>query len=216
MTATTQEIPRDDERGLRLSSLMDGELDDSAADRALAELIADPGSRRDWALWHAAGDALRASEVAAFDSASFAARVSAALANEPAIVAPRARATNPYRTVRRIVLPGVAAAAAVAALSWVALPMLLGTDETAQQLATLPATAVTIAAAPAAAPAVAAPTPPSALSGARSSPIPVAAVQSVRFDRYMAAHGQMSGTLGLARTSQYVLRDPVAVDGDGR
>jgi sigma-E factor negative regulatory protein RseA len=206
MTSITQEIPRDDDRRLRLSSLMDGELDDAAARQALADLVADPVGRDDWALWHAAGDALRASEVAAFHSCTFGARVSAALADEPAIVAPRANPRNPHRTVRRIVLPGVAAAAAVAALSWVAVPIMLSGDEPASRAAVTPAAAVAVATQPDVVP------PPRAAAVANSRSLATDGVQAVRFDRYMAAHGQMSGTLGLPRTSQYLLRDPGAVD----
>lgn len=206
MTATTQETPRDDDRRMRLSSLMDGELDDEAARQALADLVADPVGRDDWALWHAAGDALRASEVAAFHSHAFAARVSVALAAEPAIVAPHAKPGNPHRTVRRIVLPGVAAAAAVAALSWVAVPIMLSGDEPAQQAAVKPAAAVAVATLPDPV------SPPRAATVASSRPLASDSVQAVRFDRYMAAHGQMSGTLGLPRTSQYLLRDPGALD----
>jgi sigma-E factor negative regulatory protein RseA len=203
MTALKQHDPMD-ERRLRISSLMDGELDDAAARQLLSDLSADPAARDDWSLWHAAGDALRASEVAAMHSTRFAARVSLALDDEPAIVAPLARAANPHRMVRRILLPGMAAAAAVAALSWVALPMLRGVDEVATQQADV-AAVTAIASAP----------PPLPPSVAASRLLPVDAVQSVRFDRYMAAHGQMSGTLGLPRTSQYVLRDP-ATDAEGR
>jgi sigma-E factor negative regulatory protein RseA len=206
MTATMQQIPRDNEQRLRLSSLMDGELDDATARQTLADLASDPAGRHDWGLWHAAGDALRASEVAAFHSATFAARVSAALADEPVIVAPAAKAPNPHRTVRRIALPGMAAAAAVAALSWVALPMLRGADEPVQQATAQSSAALASDAT--------LPRPAAASAALRS--IPPEAVQAVRFDRYVAAHGQMSGTLGLPRTSQYVLRDPVATADDGR
>lgn len=208
MTATTQETSQDDDRRVRLSSLMDGELDDAAARQALADLAADPAGRSDWALWHAAGDALRASEVAVFHSPAFAARVSAALAEEPFILAPRAVASTSHRTVRRIVLPGVAAAAAVAALSWVALPMMLGGEEPTQRAAGKRAGAVAVVTSPA----PTQPPPLSTVDGGR--PLSAEAVQNVRFDRYMAAHGQVSGTLGLAPTSQYLLRDPLArVDG---
>jgi hypothetical protein len=82
--------------------------------------------------------------------------------------------------------------------------MLRGVDEVATQQADVPAVTA-IASAP----------PPLPASVAASRLLPVDAVQSVRFDRYMAAHGQMSGTLGLPRTSQYVLRDP-ATDAEGR
>lgn len=206
MTVTMQQIPRDDERRVRLSSLMDGELDDATARQTLADLASDPAGRYDWVLWHAAGDALRASEVAAFHSATFAARVSAALADEPVIVAPSSKALNLHRMVRRIGLPGMAAAAAVAALSWVALPMLRGAVEPAQQATAQSSTAV----------ATVATLPRQAVASAVLRSVPSEAVQAVRFDRYMAAHGQMSGTLGLPRTSQYVLRDPVATANDGR
>lgn len=204
MTALAHDEPQD-ERRLRLSALMDGELGEAEAAQLLAELADDPNGRDDWMLWHAAGDALRSSEVTALHSSRFAARVSLALNDEPAIVASRRRAANPHRTVRGILLPGVAAAAAVTALSWVALPMLRGADEPVPQQA-----AVAVPAAVASLPQVA------SAGASRSRPLSAEAVQSVRFDRYMAAHGQMSGTLGLPRTSQYVLRDPMAADGDER
>lgn len=207
---TTQTLLHQEDRRRRLSSLMDGELDSAAAHQLLADLARDPACQADWALWHVAGDALRASEVAAFHSASFYVRMSAALANEPTIVAPRFATPNPHRTVRRIVLPGVAAAAAVAALGWLAIPMTLDGDEPSQQASVASATQVA-----AGNPLTAVPQP-QALAAAGGGPLSAEAVQAVRFDRYMAAHAQVSGTPGLPRTSQYLLRDPVAIDREGR
>jgi len=107
-----------------LSSLIDGELDESACRELVERLCGDEQARRDWALLNVACDALRSSEVAALHSADFVARVSAALAHEPAIVARRPRLTHPGRTLRRIVLPAGAAAAAAVLVVLVGVPQL--------------------------------------------------------------------------------------------
>ncbi|MCU0949961.1 MAG: sigma-E factor negative regulatory protein [Burkholderiaceae bacterium] len=187
----------------RISCLMDG-ADDAAA---LSALCADDRAREDWAIWHMAGDALRSSEVAALHSPRFASRVSQALAAEPAIVAPRALSASPSRAMRRLVLPGAAAAAAVAVMAFIAVPMLRGAGEvegsgfevarvqgasqpSGSMVQTVPVSSI-----------------------ARGLPAP--GVQTVNFDAYISAHSQMSGTLGLSRTSPY-LRQGTAVDADGR
>lgn len=205
-----------DEARLRelISCLMDGELDEQAAadrQRCLERLCADEYARSDWALWHLCSDALRSSEVAALHATSFSARVSAALASEPAIVAPRALASAPearHRMIRRVMLPGAAAAAAVAMLTVVALPMLRGTDGVApvevagvggvsQPSGTLIRTVPVSAA-------VVRDLPASMAQRART-------MDPSRFDIYLSAHSQMSGTLGLPRTSPY-LRQSGAAD----
>jgi len=97
----------------RISALMDGELDDAEARRALDALKERPDLAEGWATFHAIGDAMRR-EPAGFDVAS---RVSARLANEPTVLAPRAR---PQGSWQRFAMPAVAAAAAVTAVSWIA------------------------------------------------------------------------------------------------
>lgn len=185
----------------RISCLMDGE-DDAAA---LSALCADERARQDWALWHMAGDALRSSEVAALHAGGFSARLSAAIAAEPAIVAPRALRANPHRTVRRLMLPGAAAAAAMAVMAFVAVPMLRGTDgssgfEVARVQGASQPSGSMVQTVPV---------------SATARGLPMSGVQTVNFDAYISAHSQMSGSLGLPRTSPY-LRQGTADRRNGR
>jgi sigma-E factor negative regulatory protein RseA len=104
------------------SAFLDGELDAQRATRLMNELRGDEDARSRWALWHAVGDALRSSEVAAWHSEKFCARVVDALASEPTVLAPVSRARS--RVVRRYLLPGAAIAAAAGMLAVVAVPQL--------------------------------------------------------------------------------------------
>lgn len=181
--------------GERLSCLMDGELDGAAGRAALAQLCSDDGARADWTLWHAVGDALRSSEVVALHSPRFAAGVAAALADEPAILAPRAVAAHPV--VRRMVMPGVAAAAAALVLTVAALPMLRSAPAGGVEVARVGgASRVSVQAGSMVA------------SVARSLPVSMierpSRRESAQFEAYLAAHSQMSGSLGLPRTSLYL------------
>jgi sigma-E factor negative regulatory protein RseA len=108
-----------------MSQLIDGELDESACRELCAQLARDPDARREWMLLNMACDAVRSSETAAFHSAAFVARMSAALADEPPILAPRALRRR-RSVIRRIVLPGAAVAAAAVVLAVVAVPQLRG------------------------------------------------------------------------------------------
>ncbi|MGC7405243.1 sigma-E factor negative regulatory protein [Pandoraea pneumonica] len=132
------------QRGLqaeRISALVDGEFDPDELAALLDE--ADTSGRPLWDDYHLIGDALRSDELTLPRSesafmASFAARLEA----EPHLLAPAALADaqasaaqtagnagsritriNPFLRVRRV-LPTAAAAAAVAALSWVVVPRL--------------------------------------------------------------------------------------------
>lgn len=132
------------QRGLqaeRISALMDGEFDPDELAALLDE--ADTSGRPLWDDYHLIGDALRSDDLALPRSesafmASFAARLEAephllapaALADTQAGAAQGAKAAgsrvtriNPFLRVRRV-LPTAAAAAAVAALSWVVVPRL--------------------------------------------------------------------------------------------
>lgn len=92
----------------RISALMDGELDEHAAAQAL-ELAREPEALEAWRTYHVISDALASTRVL---SEGFSARVAAALAQEPTVLATaRRRVPEPRRWV--------ALAAGVAAVSLV-------------------------------------------------------------------------------------------------
>lgn len=178
-----------------ISALMDGELGDESRRDCLDRLCRDEPARDTWAVWHAAGDALRSSEVAVLHSSGFSARLAQRLAQEPAIVAPGALRGG-RRLVRRVVLPGAAAAAAVAVLTFGALPMLRESEGARVEVARVQGASQP-----------AAPMVPVVASVARSVPLPVRPVSVADadgFEAYLNAHSQMSGPLGLPRTSPYL------------
>lgn len=194
MSATSRHEQEHADPRERWSCLMDGEADEAMATACLREWAASDAARADWALWHAAGDALRSSEVAAFHSDRFAARFAQALAAEPPIIArPRAK----RRLITRVVLPGAAVAAAAAMLTVVALPVLRGTAE-APQVAqnTMPAPVLPVASNAAATVA--------ATAGASASP--------PHIDSYIAAHRELAGSVGMARTTPYLRTTTVLPD----
>ncbi len=178
----------------RWSCLMDGEADEATITACLREWAASDVARADWAVWHAAGDALRSSEVAAFHSDRFAARLSQALAAEPAIIA-RPRANR--RLITRVVLPGAAVAAAAAMLTVVALPVLRGTAEA-------PVVAQSATPAPVLPVASGATTTVAANVGVNASP--------PHIDSYIAAHRELAGSVGMARTTPYLRTTTVLPD----
>ena len=110
----------------RISVLLDGELDPAQAEATIAAVCGDPSLRQAWHELHLAGDALRSHEVAAYDAEGFCARVAAAIASEPTVLAPRSM----RRSSRRYWMPAVAVAASVAVIGFGAVP-LLRTPETA-------------------------------------------------------------------------------------
>ncbi|HTT12765.1 MAG TPA: RseA family anti-sigma factor [Burkholderiaceae bacterium] len=105
-----------------LSGLLDGELDQGSCRELFDRLSSDPEAQRTWALLNLACDALRSSETAAQHSAGFVSRVGRALADEPVILAPRA--LRRPGTLRRVVIPVAAVAAAAGVLTVVALPLI--------------------------------------------------------------------------------------------
>ena len=114
---------------------MDGELDPEQAVALIAALCADDELRAEWIAFHLAGDALRSTEVASAHSKSFCMSVAAAIAREPAIVAPRAWARQ-GAPLRRYILPGLAVAASAAVIGFVAVPLLRNADTQAPVQAT--------------------------------------------------------------------------------
>jgi len=99
-----------------LSAWLDGEGSDE-----FPSLLDNPQGRRTWDTYHLIGDALRSGELAVQPSADFHARLTRALDAElPIVAAPR------RRLPLRLGLSGLAVAAAVATVAWVAQPYLGG------------------------------------------------------------------------------------------
>ncbi|KRB70422.1 hypothetical protein ASE07_07330 [Noviherbaspirillum sp. Root189] len=128
--------------GEKISALADGEITDEQLDLALATLKKG-NACADWALYHQIGDVLRSSDMALNMSPDFSARFAARLEAEPTIIAPAANITltsglmsrearsdkvsvqKDSRNAKRWALPGMAAAAAMAAVAFVATPQLM-------------------------------------------------------------------------------------------
>jgi sigma-E factor negative regulatory protein RseA len=96
----------------KISELMDGELDGPEARGAIESLRSEGEARETWRTYHLIGDAMRDSRQL---SAGFAARVSAKIAEEPTVLAPRARRVLEQR--RWQVLSAAASVAAVGFVS---------------------------------------------------------------------------------------------------
>lgn len=120
----------DTEARMRLSALIDGELDDAAIDATMDALLTSESLAAFWLSAHCAGDWLRSDEVVGVGHNQLALRrFSMALADEPAIVAPkRARRSPAPGFWLRTGLPGASIAAALVAVAWVATPLWRGDD----------------------------------------------------------------------------------------
>ncbi|VVE29033.1 anti-sigma factor [Pandoraea pneumonica] len=200
------------QRGLqaeRISALVDGEFDPDELAALLDE--ADTSGRPLWDDYHLIGDALRSDELTLPRSesafmASFAARLEA----EPHLLAPAALADaqasaaqtasnagsritriNPFLRVRRV-LPTAAAAAAVAALSWVVVPRLQDHPAGGAQPQVLAQTATPAAAAGTNLTRVTLTQQPQAVAAAANGagPNDLIVLRDARLDQYLAAHQQ--------------------------
>jgi sigma-E factor negative regulatory protein RseA len=171
-----------------LSSLIDGELDPHETAAVLEALCRDPELQRRWSDLHLVGDALRSTEVAACHVEGFCARVSVALQDEPTVLAPVRRRT----ALRRLVVPGVAIAASVAAISFVAIPLLRspGPDLTAQRQVPAAVSAPVVAA------------NEQAQAPAGRTPAAIANVRAL--EPYFAAHRELTGGTPLPRAAAYL------------
>jgi sigma-E factor negative regulatory protein RseA len=133
----------------RISDAMDGELSPEQLDAALSDMHGGE-ARASWEIYHRIGDALRSDDLNITLSDDFAARMSARLAAEPAILAPVHVARSRQVRIRRLVLPGALAAAA-AAVAFIATPQLMvaarGDSEAAKVVAAPVAVELTRAAA---------------------------------------------------------------------
>lgn len=95
-----------------ISRLMDGDLDDDAAERVLGGMKT-PGAAATWTCYHAIGDSLRG-ECAV--SPRLSRRIAAALAQEPTVLAPSRRVERPAAWA----WAAAATVAAVAVVGWTA------------------------------------------------------------------------------------------------
>ncbi|MBI3528541.1 MAG: sigma-E factor negative regulatory protein [Betaproteobacteria bacterium] len=96
---------------------MDGEVEESEVTDQVRRMKEDPGLRAVWGTYHLIGDALRGEKIGL--SQDFNAKLSAKLAEEPTILAPRSR--TPLQTsARRFALPVAASLGGVALVAWLA------------------------------------------------------------------------------------------------
>jgi sigma-E factor negative regulatory protein RseA len=102
--------------GERISRLMDGDLEDTAAEAAFQELK-QPGGVETWVCYHVIGDALRRTTE---PTPGFAARFAARLAAEPTVLAPMPRHANQLPFAWAV----AATVAAVMVVGWVAVSTL--------------------------------------------------------------------------------------------
>lgn len=98
----------------QISALMDGELSAQDSSQALRRLDDTPEARENWETYHLIGDAMRGQPF----GISVAGRVSAALQNEPTVLAPR-RAVKPGK-VFTYALSAAASVSAIAVVGWMA------------------------------------------------------------------------------------------------
>jgi sigma-E factor negative regulatory protein RseA len=134
-----------------ISALMDGELTRDEASRLVLEIRERGALREAWATYHLIGDAIRSEPCA---DCGVMQSVSERLSDEPTVLAPRPLSGKPRR---RWALPSLAAAAAVASVTWIALETQQGAVEE----------------------------PVTAMSTSRASAVPVVGVEtSLRFPDY--------------------------------
>lgn len=172
-----------------LSALIDGELDADEAAAVLDALCSDAELQRRWSDLQLAGDALRSSEVAACHADDFCDRVRKSLANEPTVLAPQRLARPAWR---RFSLPGLAVAASVAALAFVAVPLLRAPSPDVMAQKQLPATAPVVAST-------------AVLASSQAEAKAAAAIANARaLDPYFAAHRELTGGSPLPRAAAYL------------
>jgi sigma-E factor negative regulatory protein RseA len=101
----------------RISAFMDGEVDESEVTRQVRRMEQDPRLRAVWGTYHLIGDTLRGEKIGL--SRDFTRKLSARLAAEPTILAPRSRAPL-QASARRFALPVAASLGGVALVAWLA------------------------------------------------------------------------------------------------
>lgn len=98
-----------------ISALMDGELDQEDAASLIPALKQREDLRETWAAYHLIGDALRGQHCG---DCGVAGVVAAQLSREPTVLAPRSARSG---STKRWALPSLAAAAAVATVTWMSM-----------------------------------------------------------------------------------------------
>jgi sigma-E factor negative regulatory protein RseA len=167
----------------RISTLMDGELDDRSAAQLIEGLGRDRESMETWRSYHLIGDAMRDTRLL---SPGFTSRLSEKLAAEPTVIAPRRIAAESRRWFSP--LPVAASVAAVSLVGWLALnPPQQGGPLVDQ-----------VAKAPSAPAPVQAPMQPVAQIKPATVPLPTAA------NDYLLAHQGFSPRLSLQGMAPYV------------
>ena len=119
MNAKPESASSDSAWEASVSAWVDGESD------MRADELDTPYGRQLWDTYHLIGDVMRSPDLAIRPSDRFYARVSAAIDAEPAIVAPSPLVR---RHLVRNSLSGLAVAAAVASVVWMAQPFFFGAD----------------------------------------------------------------------------------------
>ncbi len=112
----------------QVSALMDDELSTQEAQQTLRQLQQDQELRQQWSRYHLIGDVMKG-ETPQVNAAQTAARISALIAEEPAIIAiPKRRPLLPQNSVWFRAMAGAGLAASVAALAVITAPYFLTTD----------------------------------------------------------------------------------------
>lgn len=99
----------------RISALMDGEIDQKDVAQVVRHAKERSELREAWSTYHLIGEAMRGERLT---DTRVVQAVTAGLATEPTVLAPK---TSFRDSIRRVALPSMAAAAAVAAVTWVSL-----------------------------------------------------------------------------------------------
>jgi sigma-E factor negative regulatory protein RseA len=108
-------LPIDPADRANISALLDGELNSREARQVMEAIASDRGRQSDFHAYSLIGDALRG-HLAGAESSSFVARVSARLADEPTVLAPRVRRSKVSVGWRGGIAASVAAAGFVSAV----------------------------------------------------------------------------------------------------
>jgi sigma-E factor negative regulatory protein RseA len=100
----------------KISALMDGEAGGQEAHQAMLRLKDTADARETWAAYHLIGDVMRGDALPAFDVSQ---RVTAALAQEPTVMAPQQRSLRAGRPLT-YALSAAASVSAIAVVGWMA------------------------------------------------------------------------------------------------
>ncbi|KAF3997959.1 sigma-E factor negative regulatory protein [Glaciimonas immobilis] len=200
----------------QISALADGELSSAFMDMALVSLRQNE-SRTTWDVYHQIGDILRSDDMAITLSPDFTSRMFDRLnAEPPMIVAPMPGApvveehivnagfaATGTRSLRRFALPGMAAAAAVAAVAFITIPHMMNDNSQSLTPAMLSAVQMTLA-------------PSSNINvgfGTQTVAVALAdneVLRDPRIDEYLSAHQRFSPSL--YNTTQYARSATFALD----